>query len=60
LFEKDFFSSPFVPKKASSLKLMINNDFVVFLMLKDVMARGRKLNKVGGDLKAQKQSVTSL
>jgi hypothetical protein len=34
----------------SSLKLIINNEMVVFLMLKVVMAKGRKLKKGGGDL----------
>jgi hypothetical protein len=48
-----FFSSPFVANKASSSKLTINNDFVVFLMFRVIMARGRKLKKIGGDLKAQ-------
>jgi len=31
-----------------------------FLMLKVVMAKGRKLKKGGGDLEVQKQNVTSL
>jgi hypothetical protein len=31
-----------------------------FLMLKFVMARGRKLKKGGGDLEAQKQNVDPL
>jgi hypothetical protein len=38
---------------SNSLELTINNEMVIFLMLKVVMVRGRKLNK-GGDLKAQK------
>jgi hypothetical protein len=32
---------------------------VVFLMLKVVMVKGRKLKKGGGDLEAHKQNVTS-
>jgi hypothetical protein len=60
LEKKVFFFGPFAKKKASSLKLTINDDFVVFLMLRVVMARGRKLKKVGGDLEIQKQSVASL
>jgi hypothetical protein len=36
---------------SSSLKLKINNEMVVFLMLKIGMGRGRKLMK-GGDLEA--------
>jgi hypothetical protein len=32
---------------------------VVFLMLKVVMARGKRLKKGGGDLEAQKQNVAS-
>jgi hypothetical protein len=47
-----FFFGPFVAKKAGSLKLTINNDMVVFLKNKVLMARGRRLKKVGGDLKA--------
>jgi hypothetical protein len=31
-----------------------------FLMLKVVMAKGRKLKKGGGDLEAQKQNVASV
>jgi hypothetical protein len=31
---------------------------VVFLMLKVVMAKGRRLKKGGGDLEAQKQNAT--
>jgi hypothetical protein len=31
-----------------------------FLMLKVIMAKGRKLKKGGGDLEAQKQDVVSL
>jgi hypothetical protein len=37
--------------------LTINNEVVVFLMLKVVMARGRRLKKGGGDLEVQKQNV---
>jgi len=32
---------------------------VVFLMLKVVMARGRRLKKCGGDLEVHKQNVVS-
>jgi hypothetical protein len=35
----------------SSLELIIHNEMVVFLMLKVVMARGRRLKKGGGDWK---------
>jgi hypothetical protein len=44
---------------SSSLKLRINNEMVVFLMLKFVMVRRRRLKK-SGDLEAHKQNVTSL
>jgi hypothetical protein len=40
-----------------SLELIINNEMVVFLMLKVVMARGRRLKKGGGDLEVHKQNV---
>jgi hypothetical protein len=43
---------------SSSLKLRINNEMVVFFMLKVVMVRGRRLKKAS-DLKAQKQNVVS-
>jgi hypothetical protein len=43
----------------SSLKLTINNEMVVFFMLKVVMARGRRLKKGGGDLEVHKQNVIS-
>jgi hypothetical protein len=32
------------------LELIINNEMVFFLMLKVVIARGRRLKKGGGDL----------
>jgi hypothetical protein len=41
----------------SSLKLTINNEMLVFFMLKVAMARGRKLKK--GDLVVRKQNVSS-
>ncbi len=44
---------------SSSLKLTINNEMVVFLMLKVIMARGRRLKRGGGDLEAHKQNVVS-
>jgi hypothetical protein len=50
--KKVLFYGPFATKKASSLELTINNDFVVFLMFRVVMGRGRRLKKVGGDLEA--------
>jgi hypothetical protein len=43
----------------SSLELIINNEMMVFLMLKVVMARGRRLKKGGDDLEAHKQNVIS-
>jgi len=43
----------------SSLKLTINNEMVVFLMTKVVMARRRRLKKGGGDLEVHKQNVIS-
>jgi uncharacterized membrane protein YgcG len=43
----------------SSLELTIDNEMVVFFMLRIVMARGRKLKKSGGDLEAHKQNVAS-
>jgi len=44
---------------SNSLELTINNEMVVFLMLKVVMARRRRLKKGGGDLEAHKQNVVS-
>jgi hypothetical protein len=41
------------------LELTINNEMVIFLMLKVVMARGRTLKKGGGDLEVHKQNVAS-
>jgi len=43
----------------SSLELTINNEMVVFIMLKAIMAKGRKLKKGGGDLEVHKQNVVS-
>jgi hypothetical protein len=43
----------------NSLELTINNEMVVFLILKVVMARGRRPKKCGGDLEAHKQNVVS-
>jgi hypothetical protein len=48
-----FYSSPFVANKASSSKLTINNDSMVFFNFRIIMARGRRLKKVGGDLDVQ-------
>jgi hypothetical protein len=44
----------------SSLELTINNEMVVFLMLKVAMARERRLKKTGGgELEVDKQNVAS-
>ncbi len=45
---------------SSSLESTINNEMVVFLMLKVVMAKGRRLKKCGGDLEVHKQNLISL
>jgi hypothetical protein len=44
---------------SSSLELTINNDMVVFLMLKVVMVKERKFKKGGGDLEFHKKNVAS-
>jgi hypothetical protein len=45
---------------SSSLELTINNEMVVFFMLKVVMVRRRRLKEGDGDLEAHKQNVASL
>jgi hypothetical protein len=44
---------------SSSLELTINNEMVVFLMLKVVMTRGRRSKKGGGDLELHNQNIAS-
>ncbi len=43
-----------------SLELTINNDMVVFFKFKVIMAKRRRLKKIGGDLEAWKKNVISL
>ncbi len=44
---------------SSSLEFTINNEMVIFFMLKVVMAKGRRLKKCGGDLEVHMQNVAS-
>ncbi len=43
----------------NSLELTINNEMVVFFMLKVIMVRGRRLKKGGADLEVHKKNVAS-